>query len=64
LDTNFARNIQIAERFKLTLRGEFFNLTNHVNFGAPNTTLGSAGFGTITSANAARAVQIGLKLYF
>jgi len=49
---------------KLSFRTEAFNLLNKTNFGPPNGTRSSSGFGTITSAYPARQMQFGLKLLF
>ena len=56
---------------RVELRAEAFNLTNTPQFDNPNSTFGSAGFGTITSAGApltlqrtSRQLQLALKLYF
>ena len=43
---------------------KIFNVTNTPPFGAPNTTIGSAAFGTITSAGDPRVVQLALKFIF
>ncbi len=66
------KNIRLSERVSLQLRGEAFNLDNHTNLGMPNATFvagtnglnSSSTFGTITSAQAARSIQIGAKLIF
>jgi hypothetical protein len=45
--------------------GEVFNLTNRVQFSAPNTTAGSTTFGVVTGqANNPRLVQLALRLKF
>ena len=41
-----------------------FNVTNTPPFGAPNTTTGSAAFGTIASAGNPRVVELALKFIF
>ena len=46
------------------MRAEVFNLTNTPPFFAPNTTVGSAAFGTITAAGDPRVVQLALKFHF
>jgi hypothetical protein len=54
-----------GERVALELRGESFNAFNHPVFGSPNTTVGNAQFGRVTStANAPRQTQFALKLLF
>jgi len=46
----------------MTFRSEFFNLSNHPNFGLPNGSIGSRSAGTITSVvSNAREVQFGLR---
>jgi hypothetical protein len=47
---------------RLQFRGELFNAFNQVNFNGPNTTVNSANFGRITSADAPRIGQVALKL--
>jgi hypothetical protein len=72
LDFSIIKNVRLNERFALQLRGEAFNLDNHTNLGMPNASFvpgtnglnSSSTFGTITSAQAARSVQIGAKLIF
>jgi hypothetical protein len=49
LDFSVFKEFPIRERFKLQFRTEVFNLTNTPNFAVPASTLGGAGFGTISS---------------
>ena len=64
-DLAVSKRTQLAERFNLEFRGEFFNLFNRVQFGVPTTQLGSAQFGMVTSQqNQPRCVQFGLRLEF
>lgn len=52
-------------RYNLQLRGELFNMANHVRFGYPNMSFGNPQFGIISSqANTPRQVQVALKLVF
>ena len=53
------------EGMNLELRGEAYNLTNTPYFNNPNTQIGSATVGRITSvSNSARQVQIAMKFLF
>lgn len=63
-DFSAHKSFAVREGIRIELRGEIFNITNAVNYANPNTTLGSAAIGTISSAAAARQVQLGLKLLF
>lgn len=57
--------LNFREGTKLTFRWEAFNLFNHVQFAAPNATVGTSNFGQITSqANAPRIQQLSLRLNF
>jgi hypothetical protein len=56
---------KMREGSSLQFRIETINGFNHPNFAQPNTTFESPNFGIITSQlNAARQVQLGLKLYY
>jgi hypothetical protein len=53
------------ESTKFELRGEFFNLFNHANFGFPAQTVQSANFGQVSSVlNNGRTVQLAAKIHF
>jgi hypothetical protein len=56
--------MRLRERANFQIRAEFFNLFNHVNFGNPNATVGTANYGIITSAAAARTIQFAMKFQF
>jgi hypothetical protein len=58
------KGTNITERVKLQFRAEFFNIFNNVNFNNPGTTVGTPGFGKITSAKDPRILQLMLKLIF
>jgi len=64
IDMSVFRNIPLAETVRLQLRGEFFNLLNHTNFGIPNSQVGNPSYGIIQGASPSRAIQIALKLTF
>jgi hypothetical protein len=49
LDVSLQKKFPITEHLSFSLRGEFFNVFNTVNLGAPNADIQSAAFGKITS---------------
>src|SRR6266436_1286346 len=54
-----------GERMNLEFRTEFFNIFNHAQFAAPNTTQVSPNFGVVTSTlGNPRLIQFGLKFAF
>jgi hypothetical protein len=64
-DLAIAKNWQVRERARIEIRGEFFNLFNHANFGFPGQLLGTAQFGTVSSTlNPGRQVQVAAKIHF
>ena len=64
LDLALMRRAPVAGSRALELRAELFNATNTPPFLAPNTTVGSAAFGTITAAGDPRVVQLAVKFFF
>jgi hypothetical protein len=64
LDLALHKSFRITERVSAQIRVESFNATNTPALGAPNTVLGNALFGQITSAGSARDNQLGLKVLF
>ena len=64
LDLAVIRRVALPAGTALEVRGEVFNLTNTPALGAPNTTVGAAAFGTITTAGDPRVVQVALKFLF
>jgi hypothetical protein len=64
VDFSAFRVISLREKARLQIRGEFFNILNHPNFGNPGTTVGTTSFGVINSAADPRIVQLALKLQF
>jgi len=53
-----------SESSLLDIRGEAFNLLNHVNYGAPNSNRTDGSFGSITSFFPPRQLQVAAKLIF
>jgi hypothetical protein len=57
--------MSIKEKYRLEFRAEFFNAFNSPHFDNPNTVLGNANYGRVTStAFPAREIQLGIKLLF
>ena len=64
LDLAVIRRVVLPAGNALELRREMFNATNTPPLGAPNTTVGAAAFGTITTAGDPRVVQLAVKFLF
>lgn len=65
LDLMISRNFRgWRESHYVQFRAEAFNATNTPAFGAPNASVGSPGVGRITTADAPRRIQLGLKYVF
>ncbi len=64
VDLAVARRTRLAGSVTLEARAEVFNLLNTPALGAPNTVVGSAAFGSITSAGDPRVGQLAVKLLF
>jgi hypothetical protein len=64
-DLALFKETHLTERLVLQLRAESFNLFNRVQFGAPNTSIGSAQQGQITTqVNDPRLLQMAARLNF
>jgi hypothetical protein len=64
LDISVAKSFRLNAGQQLQFRAEAFNAFNWVNWGNPNGTLGNTNFGIISSAGAAREMQLSLKYLF
>jgi outer membrane receptor protein involved in Fe transport len=65
LDFSIFRQFPITERMHLEFRFEMFNATNTPIWAVPVTNYDAPNFGVVTStANTARQLQFGLKLYY
>jgi hypothetical protein len=68
VDLAISRDFRFNERFKLRFRAEATNVFNMVNLGQPGNSVPSGAtsttFGVITSAQAMRKMQFGLRLTF
>jgi hypothetical protein len=66
VDATLMKNINFKENMRLQLRLEAFNVLNKTNFfpGASQQNIGSTTFGQITSAGAARQLQLAARFEF
>ncbi len=64
IDMSLSKNFYFGESKYLQFRGDFFNALNHPDFNRPNSTMGSAAYGTISGASPSRSVQLGLRFNF
>jgi hypothetical protein len=67
LDASLLKNNHIpwfSEQGNLQFRFDFLNLFNHVNLGGVDPYLGDGNFGKVTTALAARQLQLGLRVSF
>jgi hypothetical protein len=64
-DAKIARDFAIREHGVLRISADFLNLTNHTQFGAPNMTVTSSAFGTLSSqVNSGRIIQFNIRVQF
>ena len=63
-DVGVRKNFITAERQRLQVRFEFFNLLNHPNWGGANSNPTSGQFGLVTGKSGSRTIQIALKYIF
>lgn len=64
VDFSMIKRFPITESTRFTIRADFFNLFNTVNFGLPNNDINSALFGQSTNAGAARIIQFAGRFDF
>jgi hypothetical protein len=58
------RKFSFGDRVRLEFRAEAYNATNTPQFDLPNTTLGDAAFGQITTAQGNQAVKVNMSRVF
>jgi hypothetical protein len=63
-DATVEKSFSLTERWKVDLRGEFYNLFNHAIFNVPGFTFGAADFGVVSSARSPRTAQLAARLSF
>ncbi len=64
LDLSISKHFKIRESMDLELRGDAFNVFNHVQFQNPDTTITDATFGQISTTYDPRILQLALHLRF
>ena len=64
-DFSLFKLVPLADRIRLEVRLEAFNVFNHIDWAVPGTLVGRAGAGRVTSSeHAPRILQFGMKLHF
>lgn len=63
-DISLQKNFPVTEAMRFQFRVDFLNAFNHPNFNAPDTSLGDANFGRLSTTQDAREMQFALKFYF
>ena len=64
-DFSMFKLVPLAERKRLEIRLEAFNVFNHIDWAPPGTLVGRAGAGRVSStAHDPRIIQLGIKLHF
>lgn len=64
VDLSVVRDVTLGAQRRLELRVEVFNLFNRPVYGAPNGVLGSAAFGSITTAGDPRVMPLAVRVQF
>jgi hypothetical protein len=64
VDLALAKDVSLAERVKLRLRADVFNVFNRAQYGAPNANLSASNFGVITSTISSYATGRGTPREF
>lgn len=65
VDLSMFKTLAVTESFRVEYRVEFFNAFNSPQYAAPQSNVSRGNFGRVLgTANRARQIQMGLKLYF
>ncbi len=64
VDFSVIKRIPVTENVRFTLRADFFNIFNTVNFGLPGNDINSSLFGQSTTAGAPRIIQFAGRIDF
>jgi hypothetical protein len=63
-DLSLQKELAVTDSAKLQLRVEAYNISNHTNFNIPNRIAFTPNFGSISSAQNSRQLQLALKFLF
>jgi hypothetical protein len=63
-DLSLVKAFTFAGKYRAIFQAQVYNLFNEVNWGNPNTQLGNANFGRVTSAQDMRQAELGIKFMF
>jgi len=63
-DLLIGKHVALGAQRTLQFRAELFNMFNHTNFGLPGHSFGGPGFGIVSSARAARTMQLGVRFAY
>src|SRR6185369_5627210 len=64
VDFSVIKRFPITENTRFTIRADFFNIFNNVNFGLPNNDINSSLFGQSTTAGSPRIIQFAGRFDF
>jgi hypothetical protein len=64
LDLSVSKAFRLTAATQFQFNGQAFNILNQTNFNNPNGQLGNGAYGTITSAQPARQMQLSFKLIY
>ena len=65
IDFSFFKSVEFSESMRVEYRVEFFNSLNSPQYAAPSANISRGNFGRVLrTANRARQIQMGLKIYF
>jgi hypothetical protein len=64
IDASVLRKFRFTERLNMEFRAEAYNLSNTPWLDKPNTTLGDAAFGQVTTAQGTQSVKVNMNRTF
>jgi len=64
VNLTISKVVPVRESVRMEYRADFFNLLNHAEFLAPNTSITNSAFGQISTTQPPRIIQMALRLQF